>query len=217
MKSAYKLACRNCGMPKREEGAYYGVGLDKSTRWIEYANRDSTSVRKHGVIADLLAASLRSVGRSDSCIVAQFYRLSVHVVVRVTHRNNVPVPVVPELHMGANGCWFCASFDGAVGGPVSCSAVIEPVIFPRAAATVGGSIARAVNVLHPHSSSHLLSLRRYRVGMKTLVIAPEDRAGAVYARQSCRMAVVENGVVSVIITAFLLVSIHGITLVHYPK
>jgi hypothetical protein len=53
--------------------------------------------------------------------------------------------------------------------------------------------------------------------MKTLVIAPEDRAGAVYARQSCRMAVVENGVVSVIITAFLLVSIHGITLVHYPK
>lgn len=108
---------------------------------------------------DLLATSFRSVGRGDSCVVAQFYRLSVHVVVRVTHRNNVPVPVVPELHMGANGCWFCASFDGAVSGPVPRPAVVEPVIFPRAAAAVGGSIARAVNVLHPHLRSHLLSLR----------------------------------------------------------
>ena len=126
------------------------VILDMPMYGIEYANRDSPSVRKCGVIADLLAASFRSIGRGDACVVTQFYRLSAHVVVGVTHGDNVPVPVVPELHMGTNGCRFCTTLDGALGGPVSCPAVTEPVIFPRAAVAVGGSIARAVNVLHPH-------------------------------------------------------------------
>lgn len=73
-----------------------------------------------------------------------------HVVVRITHRNDVPVSVVAELHMGPNGRGLCASLDGALGRPVSRSAVIEPVVFPRTASTVGGSIIRTVNVLHPH-------------------------------------------------------------------
>ena len=93
-----------------------------------------------------------------------------HVVVRVTHRNDVPVSVVPELHMGANGCWLCTPLDGALVRPISRSAVIEPVIFPRAAATVWRSIIRAVNVLHPHSLSHLLSLHKGWVNLKSAYV-----------------------------------------------